>query len=47
MNVLSLAGKAVGLILFLGVVYLSFRFIWQDSMPNFIKAGARCNQRTR
>lgn len=39
MNVLSLAGKAVGLILFLGVVYLSFRFIWQDSMPNFFYKG--------
>jgi hypothetical protein len=38
-NVLSLVGKAVGLILFLVVVYLSFRFIWKDSMPNFFYKG--------
>jgi hypothetical protein len=39
MNVLPLAGKVVGWILFLGVVYLSFRFIWKDSMPNFFYKG--------
>jgi hypothetical protein len=39
MNILSMAGKAAGLLLFLGVVYFSFRFIWKDSIPNFFYKG--------
>lgn len=38
-NLLTIGGKTVGWILFLGVVYLSFRFIWKDSMPNFFYKG--------
>jgi hypothetical protein len=38
-NLLTIVGKTVGWVLFLGVVYLSFRFIWKDSMPNFFYKG--------
>lgn len=38
-NLLPLLGKTVGWGLFLGVVYLSYRFIWKDSMPNLFYKG--------
>ncbi|RZK88413.1 MAG: hypothetical protein EOO62_37705, partial [Hymenobacter sp.] len=36
---LSIAGNVVGWVLFLGVMYLSYRYIWKDSLPNFFYKG--------
>lgn len=38
-NVLTVAGKTVGWVLFLSIIYLSYRFIWRDSLPNLTYAG--------
>lgn len=38
-NLLTILGKTVGCVLFLGVAYLSYRFIWKDSVPSFSYKG--------
>lgn len=38
-KLISIAGNIIGWVLFLGFVYMSFRFLWKDSVPNFFYKG--------
>lgn len=38
-KLLSIAGNVIGWILFLGFVYMSYRFLWKGSMPNLFYKG--------